>query len=131
MGAFTVTGVLGCSTGDIGRGKRVVLTATGPASYDTNGSLIDLSSVNTTLTGFVSDAAMVRVTGVKVVGVSPAASDRYHCTYIPAALGAPATGLIKVRDLDTTGSGSTDGVIQVASTTDLSGTTFYLEVTGA
>lgn len=131
MGAFTVTSVTGCATGDMGRGKSVVLTATGPASYDTGGSIIDLSSANTVLTGFVSDAALVRVTGLKVVGIGAAAADRYHCTYIPAAAGAPATGLIKVRDLDTTGAGATDGVIQVAGAADLSTVTFTFEITGA
>lgn len=131
MGAFTITAVTGVHVGDMGRGKHVVLTATGPASYDTGGSAIDLSSANTVLTGLVNEAFFVRVTGLKLVGVSAAASDRYHCTYIPAALGAPATGLIKVRDLDTTGGGATDGVIQVAGATDLSAVVFTFEITGA
>ena len=131
MGAFTVTSVTGCAIGDMGRGKRVVLTATGPASYDTGGSIIDLSSANTVLTGLLNEAFFTRVTGLKLVGVGAAAADRYHCTYIPAAAGAPATGLIKVRDLDTTGAGATDGVIQVAGAADLSTVTFTFEITGA
>ena len=126
MGAFTVTSVTGCATGDMGRGKSVVLTATGPASYDTGGSIIDLSSANTVLTGFVSDAAFVRVTGLKVVGVSAAAAARYHCTYIPAAAGAPATGKVKVRDAD-----AATAMSEVAGAADLSTVIFTFEITGA
>lgn len=126
MGAFTVTGVVGCATGDIGRGKSVVLTATGPASYDAAGSIIDLSSANTVLTGFVSDAAFVRVTGVKLVGIGAAASDRYFCTYVPAALGAPATGKVKVRDAD-----DATAMSEVSAAADLSAVVFHFEITGA
>ena len=124
MGAFTVTSVVGCSTGDMGRGKSVVLTATGPASYDAGGSVIDLSSANTVLTGFVSDAAFVRVTGLKVVGIGAAAADRYFCTYVPAAAGAPATGKVKVRDAD-------DSTAMSEASGDLSTVTFTFEITGA
>lgn len=126
MGALTITSVLGCSIGDMGRGKSVVLTATGPASYDAGGSVLNLSSGNTTLTGLLGEAFFTRVTGVKVVGVSPAASDRFHAAYIPAALGAPATGLIKVRDAD-----DATAMAEVSGATDLSATTFTIEITGA
>lgn len=126
MGAFTVTSVIGCATGDMGRGKSVVLTATGPASYDAAGSIIDLSSANTVLTGFVSDAAFVRVTGLKLVGIGAAAADRYFCTYVPAAAGAPATGKVKVRDAN-----DATAMAEVAGATDLSTVTFTFEITGA
>lgn len=124
MGAFTVTSVIGCATGDMGRGKSVVLTATGPASYDAGGSILDLSSANTVLTGFVSDAAFVRVTGLKQVGVGAAAADRYYCQYVPAAAGAPATGKVKVRDAD-------DATAMSEASGDLSTVTFTFEITGA
>lgn len=126
MGAFTVTSVIGCATGDMGRGKSVVLTATGPASYDAGGSIIDLSSANTVLTGFVSDAAFVRVTGLKQVGVGAAAADRYYCQYVPGSSGAPATGKVKVRDAD-----DATAMSEVAGATDLSTVTFTFEITGA
>lgn len=126
MGAFTVTSVTGCATGDMGRGKSVVLTATGPASYDAGGSIIDLSSANTVLTGLLNEAAFVRVTGLKQVGVSAAAADNYYCQYVIAAAGAPATGKIKVRDAD-----DATAMSEVAGATDLSTVTFTFEITGA
>ena len=100
-------------------------TVAGTASYDTGGSLLDLSIATLGV-----DNGFAVVHGVSVIGVTPAASDRYHCTYIPAAAGAPATGLIKVRDLNTTGGGGTDGVIELGSTGNISTSTFIIEVTG-
>lgn len=126
MGAFTITGVTGVHVGDMGRGKHVVLTATGPASYDTGGSVLNLSSANTVLTGLNNEAFFVRVTGLKLVGVGAAADDRYHCAYVPAALGAPATGVIKVRDAD-----DATAMSEFGAALDLSAVTFTFEITGA
>ena len=124
MGAFTITGVTACATGDMGRGKAVVITATGPASYDAGGSVIDLSSANTTLTTLLNEAAFVRVTGLKQVAIGAAAADRYYCQYVIASAGAPATGKIKVRDADA-------ATAMSEASGDLSAVTFTFEITGA
>lgn len=124
MSAFTITAVLQRDVGRYGSGKRVLLSCTGTASYDTNGSVINLSSSNTTLTGLDADAAFTVVNGVSVVGTTLHGSDKYRCMYVRASAGAPATGTLKVRDL----SAASDA--EVSSTTDLSATTFFLEVVG-
>ena len=124
MSAFVITGVLAVSPGFEGSCKRVLLTATGTASYDTNGSVIALGSANTVLTALNADAFFTVVHGVSQCGIDPHGSDKYDCKYIRAAAGAPATGTLKVRDL----SAASDA--EVSSTTDLSATTFYLEVVG-
>ena len=94
------------------------------ASYDTNGSPLDLSSSNTTLTGLNPMAAFTRVDGVNFIGVNPHGSAKYQPAYVRAASGAPATGTIKAHDV-TASSGA-----EVSSTTDLSATTFFVEVFG-
>lgn len=124
MGAFTITGVLSVTPGPEGAGKRVLVTATGPASYDSNGSVLNVASSNTTLTDIVNDAYLTVVNGVCQVGISPHASDKYDCKYIRDTAGAPATGTVKVRDL----SAASDA--EVSAATDLSGTTFYFELVG-
>lgn len=124
MSAFTIAAVLGRTVGTLGAQKRVTLQVTGTASYDSNGSLLNLSSSNTTLTGLDPDAVFTRVDAVSVVGVTPHGSAKYQPAYVRAASGAPATGTIKVHDV-TASSGA-----EVSSTTDLSATTWFLEVVG-
>lgn len=124
MSAFTITSVRSVHVGGMGAQKRAVIECTGPASYDTNGSVIDLSSANTVLTGLNNESAFTAVRGVARLGVSPHASDKYMPAFVPGASGSPSTGTIKLRDL----SAASDA--EVASTTDLSATTFVFEVCG-
>lgn len=132
MGALTITAILSLVIGGAGGGqKRAIVQATGPASYDTNGSVLDLSSANSTLTGLDPLASFTRVDALVLCGVSPHASDRYSPKYIRASAGAPATGTVKVRDTSTVTTGTPGTVDEVASTTDLHTTTFTFEVIGA
>jgi hypothetical protein len=124
MSAFVVASVLALTVGGVGAQKRAVLSVTGTASYDTGGSALDLSSANTTLTGLNAMAAFTRVDGINVVGVNPHASGKYHAAHVRASSGAPATGKLKLYDV------TTDPGAEVSSTTDLSSTTFFLEVFG-
>jgi hypothetical protein len=114
MSAFTVVSVLG-SENLQGRMKKVVCTATGTASYDANGSIIDLSTsgVLGTAHGFTG------VHGVKVINVSAHGSDKYQFAYIRAT---PATGTLKVRDVTQAADAETSG--------DLSSITWTFEVIG-
>lgn len=124
MGTLTVTAVRSVNVGGVGTGKRAVIEATGPASYDTAGSIIDLSTANTVLTGLNNEAAFTHVRGVSVLGISPHGSDIYRPAFVPGASGGPALGKLKIRDL----SAASDA--EVTSTTDLSGTTLVLEIVG-
>lgn len=110
MSAATPATATRVTLGDI---KRAIIDVTGPASYDTNGSLIDLSAT------FPS-----KVLGVTVIATSPHASDKYRAMFIPGASDGPTLGKLKIRDL----SAASDA--EVASTTDLSGTTFRIEAVG-
>ncbi len=74
--------------------KTVTFTAVGPNTYDASGSVLDLSTAAAglgPLYGFKK-----RVDGCHMIGVSAHASSKWLCTYVPAAAGAPATGLVKV-----------------------------------
>lgn len=124
MSAFTVTAVKSVNVGGIGALKRIVIQLTGPASYDTGGSVLNLASTNTTLTGLNNEAFFTYVHGLNVLNCDTAASDKYRMQYLGAAAFAPATGAIKVRDL----SAASDA--EVSSTTDLSATTWTVEVFG-
>lgn len=93
--------------------KTVVVEVTGTASYDTGGSVADLSS------HFSS-----KVYGAKLLAVSPHASGKYRPSFIPGSSYAVATGKVKLYDI-TANPGA-----EVTSTTDLSATTFTFEVTG-
>jgi hypothetical protein len=110
MSANTVGTPTRVTLGDL---KRAIIDVTGTASYDTNGSLIDLSAT------FPS-----KVLGASVIATSPHASDKYRVMFIPGTSDGPTLGKLKIRDL----SAASDA--EVASTTDLSGTTFRLEVVG-
>lgn len=124
MSAFTVAAVLSLTGGGYGSQKKAIFQVTGTASYDTGGSLLDLSSANATLTGIDPMAVFTLVNGLSVVGVNPHGSGKYHGAYIRAASGAPATGKIKLYDV------TTDPGAEATSTGDLSATTFFVEVTG-
>jgi hypothetical protein len=119
MSAFGTPALLG---GFVSHGGHKVrrFTVAGTASYDTGGSVIDLS---TTTLGL--DNGFTVVHGVSVLGVAAAASDRYQPVYVRASAGAAATGKLKVRDAD-----DATAMSEVGSTDDLSTHTFIIEVTG-
>jgi len=113
MSAFAISAELQNEFGT--KSRRAIITATGPSSYDTNGSAIDLSAV--------TGGGFTKVHGVRLVGVSAHANDKYHVQFIPAAsYGTSPT--LKVRDL----SAASDA--EVSSTTDLSAVALILEVIG-
>jgi hypothetical protein len=110
MSANTAATPTRVTLGDL---KRAVIDVTGTASYDTGGSLIDLSAT------FPS-----KVLGATVIATSPHASDKYRVMFIPGASDGAALGKLKIRDL----SAASDA--EVSSTTDLSATTFRIEAVG-
>lgn len=115
MSAFTVTAVLFQEQN--GFQKTAVIQATGPASYDTGGSILDLSA------GAVLAAAgalFTQVHAAHLCGVGAAAAGLYDVAYIRAADGAPATGKFVAKSAAT----------QVANATDLSAHTFTFRVQG-
>ncbi len=93
MAAFTsVTGV-GQSRKD--KLKHVTFTAVGPNTYDTSGSVLDLSRTGGLgLLGFKT-----RVDGCLCIGVNvgASASAKWVLTYVGATASAPATGLVFVQ----------------------------------
>ena len=121
MSAFTVTAVKSVSLPGPSAGKVAVIQCTGTASYDTGGSVINLATTNSVLTALNNEAGFTTIHGVQVLNVGTAASDKYRLQYLGATA---ATGVIKVRDL----SAASDA--EVSSTTDLSATTWTLEVRG-
>lgn len=117
MSAFTVASVVGFKN-DAGALKEAVITVTGTASYDTNGSVINLG------TGGVLGASQgfQSVHGVEVIKVSAHASDRYKISYVNVSA---AAGTLKVRD-----AAAMTAMSEVANTTDLSSITWTLRVVG-
>jgi hypothetical protein len=113
MGAFTSVTML--SNELTAHGRRAIVTAACPASYDAGGSTIDLSAV--------TGGGFTKVFGAKLIGQATAASDRYQPTFIPAAAYAAATGKLKIRDIN-----STDAAAEASG--DLSAVTLVLEVVG-
>lgn len=115
MGAFTSVTKLGESLGGPGRMKMVAFSTVCPASYDTGGSAIDLSTAG----GLGADGFSTSVHCVQILTVSPVGSHQYLFTYVPAASGAPATGKVSC------------GLVyqatpaEVAGSTDLHATTLY------
>jgi len=87
--------------------KQTYVQITGSASYDTGGSVLDLSDYF----------------GDEVRAIIPATqgTTEYQLTYIPDTGNAPSTGKVAVFD---------GGGTQVSSTTDLSGVTYDLIVVG-
>ena len=120
MGAFTVTAELQNEFGT--KSRKAVITATGPASDDTNGSVLDLSSL--------AGGGFTKVHGVTRVGVAAHANDKYLTAFVPGSSYDPATGKLKVRNALIVTTGTPGSLDEVASTTDLSAVTFVLEVIG-
>lgn len=120
MSAFTIASVLGSKI-DRGDLKELVISVTGTASYDTGGSVIDLSTANATLGTALGFAA---VHGVERIGVTTAADDKYMFTYVRAASGAAATGLLKLRDATAASDAEVTGAVSLAAST------FFLRVVG-
>lgn len=105
-----------------GKQRRAVVLVTGTASYDTNGSVIDLSAL--------TSGGFTKVHGAKLIGVGAHTSDKYLMTFVPAASYAAATGTIKVRNALIVTTGTPGSLDEIASTTDLSALTFVFEVVG-
>ena len=106
MSAFTVGTLKEYSPSSTAGGKIVTGLLTGTASYDTGGSVVDLSSYFNGAIG-------------AVVVMAEGATD-YDCQYVPASSRATATGKIFVHEAGT----------QSSSTDDLSGVTFSIVVQG-
>ncbi len=116
MGTIAVTTVL---NNELHRDRRqATLLLTLSASYATGGDTLDLSAV--------TGGGFTLVHGIRAVGVgvSGAGNDKYHFTYVPATGYAPATCLLKIRDL----SAASDA--EVSNTTDLSAVTVLVDVVG-
>ena len=113
MGAIAVTTVL---SNDLStNARKAVLLLTLPASYDTGGSVLDLSAI--------TGGGFTKVFGVSQLGIA-AANDKYRLSFVPAASYAAATPLVKIRDL----SAASDA--EGSCATDLSAVTVVVEVTG-
>lgn len=110
----------GGEQGGTGRMKRVAFSILGPTSYDTGGSLIDLSSTG----GLGAEWGFNLVHGVQCAGMTPVASHKYVPCYLRAAAGAPATGKVTLYD-HTLHPGA-----QVAATEALDATTFHFVAWG-
>jgi hypothetical protein len=125
MSACTLATVPVLRQANDGFQKKAVLAVLGSGSYDTGGSVLDLSSVATALAS--SDAVFTRVDGVTFLGYNAAgaALGLLHVQYLRAAAGDPATGKLLFTKTGTVSD------TEVTSTTDLSTGTFYLEVVGA
>lgn len=107
MGSFAAPTVLGTSRVD--KLKMITFTVVGSASYATSGDTLDLSA------HFPVRTDLVILRGVPTGG---AADSKYRGTYVRAAAGASATGLVKFDDLIQA------TPAELANTTDLSAVTF-------
>lgn len=116
MSAHTVTAVVDVIP--VGNAKMVILEATGSPSYDSGGSVLDLSTSEATL-GTWAGFAKVYTCSMQAVA---AASSKYDCVYVPAASYAPATGLVKIHDTSQAADAEASG--------NLSGVTFRFLVVG-
>lgn len=119
MGAFTSVAVAGSirSSGEI---KQAIIAATGPASYDSDGSVLDLST--TTLGAW---DGFTKVYGCTLVGYTAAADTQYHGAFVIGSSGDPATGKVVLYDL--TGGVSGANVGQASGSVAV---VFYFLVTG-
>lgn len=119
MSAFTsVTVVHRMSAGGI---KQAVVSAVGPSSYDSDGSVIDLSA--TTLGAW--DGFNVVYSCVPC-GYAAAADTQYHAAFVIGTAGAPATGKVVLYDIV----GGISGANITQASGDLDALTFYFLVTG-
>jgi hypothetical protein len=95
--------------------KVAVLKITGPTSYDTGGSVLDLSAAG------LGSAKFVAVFGVQKIGADDATGAPYRFEYQRGdTSGAPATGKILVYS----------GGSEVTAATNLSARTFLVVVRG-
>ena len=123
MGAFTGVTLLGgrrennSTSGTEPFTKSKFIDATGPASYDAGGSVFDISNVEV-----LAGDEFTEVWAGALVGRPTLGSDDYDFLYIPAALGAPATGLIKAISRSTGA--------EVVAATNLSGEVVRFKVEG-
>lgn len=110
MGAFTAVTQVSASSGSP---KVVVFTAAGPASYDTGGSTIDVSTATLgVFPGFTT-----------VHSASVVSSNAAHtCNFIRGAANA---GKIVIMN-----AGAADGGDELANATDISASTFRVTVVG-
>jgi hypothetical protein len=113
MGAFATPSQLSPACGVP---KVATFRVAGPASYDTGGSVIDLSTATLGV-----GVGFTRIDNVSVNSEVIA----YGAKYLRAASGAAATGKIVVYD-----AGAADGGDQVTNATDLSAGFFNITVTG-
>lgn len=116
MSAFTLPASDVVRKSNIDASEKVtVIRVTGPTSYDTGGSILDLAAAG------LGDAAFVTVEGVDCVAVEAAGGAVYRLAYLRAAAGAPATGRLLAYN----------AAGEVAGATNLSTLTFVLRVFGA
>lgn len=108
--------------------KTMILRVKGTASYDTGGSVLDLSSTSALFVGssLAPDGGFTAVHGVRVIGVEAAGGAVYAVTYLRDTAGAPATGKLVLY----LGASATQVPTQASSTTDISATIFILEIVG-
>ena len=78
----------------------------------------------------LTGGGFTKVHGVTRVGVAAHGNDKYLMSFVPGSSYDPATGKLKVRNALTVTTGTPGSLDEVASTTDLSGVTFVLEVIG-
>lgn len=96
MGAFTaVTWVADIDHGT--NGKKAIFTATSPASYDANGSVIDLSEATIGSGHGFQVVYSVKVAGRPIAGATAGAG--FDGIYIPAAAYDAATGKIIMSNI--------------------------------
>lgn len=98
--------------------KELILDVTGPTSYDTGGSIVDLSVSS------LGASAMVKVYAIDLVGVG--ASTVKH-TMVPVVGASNSPSLWKLMVFD---AAVADGGDEVANTTNLSGNTYRIQVSG-
>lgn len=113
MGAFTAVTQLSPACGVP---KQCVFQLTGPASYDTGGSVVDLSTATLGV-----GVGFTRVDSVEVSSGTSA----HSFNYVRAASGAAATGKIVIKS-----DALADGGDEVAGATNLSAVSFFITVTG-
>lgn len=115
MSAFTITSVI--HQEQSGFSKTVVLTVTGPASYDANGSILDVSSGPILA---AAGATMANVRRAARCGSGATAAALLDLEFIRGTNGDPATGRFVVRS----------GATETTAATNLSAHTFTIELTG-
>lgn len=116
MAAFTIDANKAISV-EVGL-KTAVLRVQGTSSYDTGGSVIDLSR-----SGSLGDDGFDAVYAVFATA-EDASGSKYKLTYVSASNDAPATGKLHVRDV------SAANAAEVASATNLSTQYFRVVVYG-